>query len=102
MTKYTIQYTDLAIKDIKNTVYYIKNILDNPKAAIDMIDLITDACNSLSNMPERYPLMTGMFSRQLNARMMPIKNYIIIYRVDNKSMMITISRILNCLMKRNG
>ena len=43
MTKYTIQYTDLAIKDIRNTVYYIKNILGNPKAATDMIDLITNS-----------------------------------------------------------
>lgn len=91
---YKIKITGPAKNDIQSAVLYIKNELQNPGAAADMMNLFENEIRSLSEMPERYPLVKDSFLAADGFRITEVKNYLIFYIIRNNEKSVIIQRVL--------
>ncbi len=95
MDKYDIKYSPKAIKDlivIKN--YIIVNSYSVVTAEKFIESLIT-IINSLNTMPRRYPKFKSERIIDEDIRICPIKNYIIIYNINDNFNSIEILRVIH-------
>ena len=89
---YKIDITPSADRDLDEIVSYIAGSLGNPSAAILFLDEI-DACyRSLQTMPYLYEECHDIRLRELKYRRAVIRNYIMIYRVDEGARVVHILR----------
>ena len=65
-----------------------------PDTACRLIEQIYTALNSLSAMPERYPLSRDMFLAKQGFRLLPINNYLAFYVVDKTENLVIVHRVL--------
>lgn len=84
-----VQFTPLARRDIAIITRFIAG--DNPHRAVSFAQELIDACESLSDQPERYALLARHRRRGLRRR--PFGHYAIIYRVQNDG--VEVIRILS-------
>ena len=85
-------YSPLAKRDLDETYDYIATELRNPSAAADTINAILDGAESLEEFPLTGGLVDGLPILADEYRFLPVRNYIIFYRVTETS--IFIDRIL--------
>ena len=85
MDKYQIFISDPAFDDMDEIALYISTQFHAPETADDMLDAFHDAILSLEEMPKRYPLVRDDILASLGYRMIPVKNYMIFYSVDEPS-----------------
>lgn len=90
--KYNYQFTDLALSDLEYTLSYISNYLMNKKAARDLLSLIENAIECICEFPYSYPDCSYYFIEDSAIRHATIKNYIIVYRVNEETSTIEILR----------
>lgn len=96
-TKYQIKYLPIAEKDIKEIIEYVQ--LDNPSAAINLIDQFDHSIAQLEMLPFSGAIPKDIRLQSLNYRMLIIENYIVFYVVFNN--VIEIRRILHGRRKYN-
>jgi toxin ParE1/3/4 len=78
---YTVLLLDAAVKDIEATYRYIRKS-GNKKAAKDMVLYIREACNSLSENPERGHIPDELSQiGQFEYRQIILRKYRIIYQL---------------------
>ena len=85
MDNYAISVSDLALEDMDDIATYISTQLNAPDTADSMLDAFHNAISSLTDMPKRYPLVRDDLLASLGYRMIPVKNYIVFYSVDESS-----------------
>ena len=91
---YKVIVTEPAQADLKKAVMYIANELRNETAAENLIDEAERAFSSLSDMPERNPVvMDGVLATQ-DIRMVQIKNYLAFYVVREETQTVSVIRFL--------
>ena len=78
---------------------YIKNKLEAPKAADNLIREIMESLNKLKENPNIRPLVQDKYLASLGYRLINVKNYVIFYIIDNDNRHIKIIRFL--YKKRN-
>ena len=91
--QYEVRVARAAQNDIDNIVDYIARELENPIAAVNMADSIVDEIQSLSHMPKRYRVYPREPWKSMKTRFLPIKNFIIMFRVDDTSKIVGILRV---------
>lgn len=91
---YKIVVTDPAQKDLQNAVSYISNELKNKNAALNLVSLVEEKINSLTEMPERYALIDDEILLKEGFRLMKIENYLLFYIVRKESQTVVIQRFL--------
>lgn len=85
MNKYTVYISPQAYRDIDETYEYICTELFAEKAATDLVDDIEEAILSLEQMPDRgAERKVGIYAGK-GYRQLFVKNYTIVYRVDESS-----------------
>lgn len=95
MTDYKVELTQTARRDLLGIVYYIQTELREPQIAKKLYWLLKEEINSLSYLPERNPLMDGTDEiRALELRKLLVKNYSVLYRVDNEVHTVRIARVM--------
>ena len=82
-----------ASKDIENICKYISIELANPKAANDFLDELYESFKSLVVFPKIYPLIDNQFVSDQSIRKMPVKRYMVFYRITNTE--IQVIRVLH-------
>lgn len=92
--KYGIEITEAAQHDFENIYMYISDNLCNKQAASRLISLLDENIRSLSDIPERYPLVKDDYLNNLGIRYIPVKNYIIFYTVSVVKQKVYVVRIL--------
>lgn len=92
--KYRIDLSEPAEKDLIDIVKYIASQLSVPMSAYHMMEMFEEAIASLSDSPQRCPLIADERLSQLGYRKLIIKNYIVFFSVDEKNMVVDIERIL--------
>jgi toxin ParE1/3/4 len=92
---YTIKITEPARKDLENIVSYISHDLQNPISAKNTLSFIVAEICSLSDMPERYPLVKDNILAQKGFRILPCKNYLVFYIARKGQNTVVIQRILS-------
>ena len=94
MANYKIDVSEPAENDLKEIVRYITSQLSAPLSAIHLMDLIESAIEGLSDMPQRFPLISDERLSQMGYRKLVVKNYLVFYLIDEKNKVVEIGRIL--------
>ena len=92
MNKYNIEYSKEAKQDLIDIKKYIKYNLQGPNIAKKLITKIKTEIDKLIEDPEIYSIIYDDFIKKLQIRKIIVDNYIVFYRINNKT--IQIVRIL--------
>ena len=92
MAMYKLIFSPEFLKDLDNTFEYISNSLKVPAAAYNLMKEIDDAIINLKYMPYMHPECDEPL-KSLRYRKIIIKNYIMIYSVDDKKGNVNLLRI---------
>lgn len=93
MENYAVQYTPLAVEDLRNIYAYIARTLLEPSTALKQTDRIREGIRSLSAMPSRHAIVDWEPWRSLQIRKMPVDNYVVFYSVNPELHSVTVFRI---------
>lgn len=97
--KYGLHISTAAERDIEEAADYIENVLKNPQAADALLDAIDEVLPSLQENPQRVPVVSEPVLRTWEIRSIKIKNYLVLFRVDDENASVVIVRFLYA--KRN-
>lgn len=83
-----------AHKDIDDIVHYIAVELVNPAAAAGFLEDVEKSYHTVVNNPRMYSLCQDARLSREGYRKIVIKNYLILYRIDDEAQAVFIVRIL--------
>ena len=86
--------TEIARRDLDETLDYISNVLFNPIAARDFFDKITEMIDTICAFPESCPIVENDFVVKTDIRKAFVGNYIMYYSFDKFEHMVWIIRIV--------
>lgn len=89
---YKLVTTSLADDDLDGIVGYIKNELKNEKAAADFVDEVLKCYGFLIQNPKIYSLCTETNLFNKGYRKAKIKNYLLIFKIDDNTKTVYIMR----------
>ncbi len=94
MYKYTIKFSKKSKEDIARIVNYISNIIQEPQIARSYANLFFSEINSLHIFPKRNPLVKGNLLAGTERRKFKVKNYTVIYLVNESEKIVFIERVV--------
>ena len=83
-------------EDTVSTYNYIKNVLNAPMAAKNLINEVKEKLVYISKNPTHRPLVYDKYLASLGYRLISVKNYLIFYIIDDDDVHIKIIRFLYC------
>lgn len=89
---YKLKISELAHKDLDKIVSYIVVQLANPKAASDFLDEVEKCYDYIRNNPMMYTECQDMRLKEEGYRKISIKNYVLIYKINEISKTVNILR----------
>jgi len=95
LIKYDIYITESVQKDLESIYFYISEELSENKSAINTISEIKEKIFSLDTMPSRYSLVNDYSLAKTGYRHVKVKNYIILYLIDENKKTVIIARIIH-------
>ena len=90
MERYSVKIFPAAQNDMREIVDYLNTL--SPDAAVKYYDLFIEKIETLATMPERCPLLKDIQLRLRGYRMLLVKNYIVFYVINEKT--VEIRRVL--------
>jgi plasmid stabilization system protein ParE len=90
MEKYNLLIFPSARQDLRDIVEYINEF--SPDSAIKLYDTIVDGISSIECLPMRCPLLKSPELRAKRYRLLPVKNYLVFYVVNQNT--VEIRRII--------
>jgi len=90
---YEVKLLNRALADLDDIYTYIANSLLAPETALKLVDEIEQKIMSLRNMPQRCPVRHGGAYANKGYRQLFVKNYTIIFRIDEKSSQVIVVTI---------
>ena len=90
---YKLVITELAHQDLDRIVSYIVVQLSNSKAAGDFLDEVTACYGFLKSTPMMYERCQDRRLGQEGYRKAVIKNYVIVYKINEASKTVSIMRL---------
>lgn len=94
MNSYNIFISSPAENDLADIIRYVKSQLLAPIAADNMLKLFNETIQGLAEFPKKYPLVKDDRLASLGYRIIPVKNYIVFFSVDDEKKEVNIERIL--------
>ncbi len=94
MTKYIIEITEPAIKDILEIVDYIRNITQSKDVAEEYMSGFFETIKSLEEMPKRFRIVNDPKLSKMDIRYTFFKNYTIVYSVLDSDVKVEVYRVL--------
>ena len=92
--RYRLIVSKEAHKDIDEITSYIAHELNNTHAAIGFLDDVEASYRHVGEQPLMYSLFSDERLQKQGYRKIPIKNYLIIYRVDEAQKHVFIVRVI--------
>ncbi len=83
-------------EDTLSTYNYIKNVLNAPMAAKNLINEVKEKLSYISKNPTHRPLVYDKYLASLGYRLISVKNYLIFYIINDDNIHIKIVRFLYC------
>lgn len=94
MKEYSVEITAPAQRDLLSIVLYIRDALQAPTAAQNLLQQIWEEIQGLCHMPERYPLWEDEPWRSQGLRKLVVKKYIVLlYLIAEQRKAVQIARI---------
>ena len=91
---YSIHITNKGEQDIIEAADYIEFTLLNRAAANSLLDAAEEDIGKLSFMPEKHQIIDDPVLKEWKIRMIPVKNYLAFYVIDESSHTVHIVRFL--------
>ncbi len=91
--QYSIVYTRLAKSDIGEIVTYISETLKAPKAALNLVSALEKSIKALEKFPYAHQVYITNKILENEYRFIPVKNYLVFYRVEEDKKKVVISRV---------
>ena len=91
---HSIHITNKGEQDIIEATDYIEFTLFNPAAADSLLGTIEEEIGKLSFMPEKHQIIDDPVLKEWKIRMIPVKNYLAFYVIDESSHTVHIVRFL--------
>jgi len=92
---YKVMVTESAHMDIRESVRYIAEELQNPIAAGRLLNDAYNAIDSLEEMPQRHALVKNELLARLGFLFIPVRKYLIFYIVREDTRSVTVERFLH-------
>ena len=92
--KYKLDYLQIANNDIRSCALYIAEVRQAPTAAANLVREVRKKANNLRDTPYIYPEYHGEPRNEITYRVMPVKNYLVFYTVNEDSKTIEVHRFL--------
>lgn len=99
--QYTVELSELAIKQLARIDRYIAEELQNPAAAERVLERLETEMGKLSSMPERVALVDDEPWRTKKVHKYIVDNYIVYFIVDEVSNKVLITAVVLGLMDQN-
>ena len=94
MEQYDVIVYDSAQDDIQSAVRYISKTLLEPDTARDLLLRFRNEILSLSNMPERFPLVRDKYLASLGYRTTSVGNYLVFFTVRKETRKVDVIRVI--------
>ena len=94
MDVYRVNITDTAKQDIKDVGRYIAGELQEPVIAVNAINAILDAIDSLEQMPDRISFVKDKRLAAQGIRPLYVKNYTVFFSIEKSPDIVSIIRVL--------
>jgi len=94
MANYKVYVSEPAENDLRDIIQYISAQLAAPFSAASMMSSFENALNSLSDLPDRCPLVNDSYLANLGYHKLVVKNYIIFYTTNERNKTVDVERIL--------
>lgn len=94
MEEYTVLVTPQAEEQLQEIVRYIANTLQEPLAAIRLLDALENEIASLSIFPARAALTEEEPWRSYGIHKIPVKNYLIYFWIDETDKTVHITAVI--------
>jgi toxin ParE1/3/4 len=94
MVRYSVWYAEPAEYDLIDIAYHITVKLNEPVTALRTTETIEKAIESLDTVPHRCVLVDDERLATMGYRMLPVKNYIAFFTVDEEARIVRVERIL--------
>lgn len=91
---YQLHITSTAEHDLMRAADYIEFSLKNPDAAEHLIDTADEQISSLSEFPERFPLVDDPVLASWKIRFVIVNNYLAFYTIDKEKQLAIVVRLL--------
>jgi plasmid stabilization system protein ParE len=91
---YSLAYSKIIRENIRSSYTYIKEKLEAPKAADDLIIELISKLNYLKETPFTRPLVHDRYLASLGIRSIKIKNYVLYFNVDEEKNTVNLVRFL--------
>jgi len=91
---YKLLVSKEALQDIDEIAVYIAHVLKNAQAAKGFLDDVERSYRTVTDNPLIYSLCADRRLQMEGYRKIPIKNYLIVYRVDEAEKTVFIVRII--------
>jgi len=91
---YTISFTTPAEEDLIATLHYISDVLQSPLAAKSLLDELEQQIHVLADTPFIYSVVRDEYLGKKGIRYLLVKNYLVLYSVDEEDKSVTIIRIV--------
>lgn len=92
--KYQVFLTEHASKDMQDIFDYIAISLESEQSAINQLDRLIKAIESLDEMPQRHHKYCKEPWSSRNLRIMLVGNYLVFYIPDTEDKIVTVIRIM--------
>lgn len=93
-SEYGVDVSEPAKQDLLDIGRYISAQLNAPIASAQTVDLLDEGMHSLESNPKRHALVRDERLAAMGYRTLPVKNYLIFYKVNERARSVDIVRIL--------
>ncbi|MCL2186676.1 MAG: type II toxin-antitoxin system RelE/ParE family toxin [Treponema sp.] len=81
---FELVFSNIIDNDIESSYYYIKDNLEAPMAAENLMKELYEKLNYIKEKPYSRPLVQDEYLSSLGIRSIKVKNYLIFYYVENE------------------
>lgn len=92
---YKIIETEHAQRDLSDIVDYIVSALENPSAAVSLLDEVAACYDNLERLPMMFEACRDPRLKSMGYRKARIKNYIMIYKVNESRRAVLVMRFFH-------
>jgi toxin ParE1/3/4 len=96
--QYRVVISARASADLQSIFDYIRT--DSPQNAAGMVARLLDAMDSLVLLPRRYPVVTSPRQPKHETRLMPVRPYLVYYRIVEADKVILIAEVRHGARRR--
>jgi mRNA-degrading endonuclease RelE of RelBE toxin-antitoxin system len=89
---YTLLFSKIIHEDVDSCYNYVKETLEAPRAAEDMIGELIKKLDYIKDTPFTRPLVQDKYLASLEIRSIKIKQYVLYYQIEKEKRIINIKR----------